>query len=662
VLEDIHWAEPTLLDVIEHIVEWTEDAPLLILCLARPEFLDERPGWIGTRLELEPLPEDQSERIVSTLAPNLDAAARTRAAEAAEGNPLFLEQLIALAAEDGDELPLPHTIQAVLAARLDRLEADERALLEAAAVVGKEFWRSALLDLSPPGTEVSALLQRLMRKRLIAREPSAFPGEDAFRFAHILVREAAYSAIAKEARAELHEGFADWLERGESPYDEIIGYHLEQAHLYRAQLQPPDEGLRVLGERAGRRLAQAGRRALTRGDPASAVNLFERARPLLRDSPEKFSMSVELAQGMRGVGDLEGANLLLGETIAQARARGDERTEWLATLAEASLGEQLDPESWMPRLRVTAERAREVFEALADDSGLARAEGLLGQSLWNGGHYDEAAAHYRRALAHARRAGDEPQELLMLSALLASMYYGTTRVHELRCETEAYVARVQGSPGWRYRGVLMFACLSAMEGAAEDARSYYLEAKQLAEELGLKTASATQFAEEVGLLSGDAAFAERELRAGYLQLEEAGERGGRSTVAALLAEALYLLGRHAESERFADLALELTSPEDIASQARGRGVKAKLLATRKEYERAERLAREAVELFAHTDDLFQQSQVLMILADVLEAAERNEEAIPVLESAVEVSERKGNVVTAERARARVAALTAATRV
>jgi predicted ATPase len=159
VLEDIHWAEPTLLDPVEHIIEWTEGVPLLILCLARPEFLDERPGWPGACLELEPLLGGASETIVSALAPNLDSTARARAAEAAEGNPLFLEQLLALAAEDGNELALPHTIQALLAARLDRLEANERALLERAAVTGKEFWRGALVRLSPPETEVSALLQ-----------------------------------------------------------------------------------------------------------------------------------------------------------------------------------------------------------------------------------------------------------------------------------------------------------------------------------------------------------------------------------------------------------------------------------------------------------------------------------------------------------------------
>src|SRR4029453_2167634 len=170
------------------------------------------PGWSGELIELEPLPSEEAESLGAMLAAGLDPASRMRAAEVAEGNPLFLEQLLALAEEDGDELAVPHTIQALLSARLDRLAPGERALLEAAAVVGKEFWRNALLDLSAPGTEVSALLQRLVRRRLIQPGRSSLPDEDAFRFRHILIRDAAYSGIAKEGRAELHERFADWLE------------------------------------------------------------------------------------------------------------------------------------------------------------------------------------------------------------------------------------------------------------------------------------------------------------------------------------------------------------------------------------------------------------------------------------------------------------------
>jgi class 3 adenylate cyclase len=330
VLEDIHWAEPTLLDLIEHIVEWTREAPMLIVCVARPDLLDERPGWPGELIELDPLPSEDAETLVAMLAAGVDPAIRVRAIEVAEGNPLFLEQLLALAEEDGHELAVPDTIQALLSARLDRLAPGERALLESAAVVGKEFWRSALLHLSAPGAEVSALLQRLVRRRLIQPERSSLPGEDAFRFGHILIRDATYSGIPKELRAELHERFADWLDESESPYEEIVGYHLEQAYRYRAELSPMSQALRALGDRASGLLAQAGEHALLRADNAAAANLLDRARSLESDDTRRFTLSVWLAEALQFTGKLEQARSLLSEVIERLASEAtSEANGWL---------------------------------------------------------------------------------------------------------------------------------------------------------------------------------------------------------------------------------------------------------------------------------------------------------------------------------------------
>jgi class 3 adenylate cyclase len=374
VLEDIHWAEPALLDLIEHIVEWTRETPMLIVCIARPDLLDERPGWAGELIELEPLPSEEAETLVAVLATGVDPAIRVRAIEVAEGNPLFLEQLLALAEEDGDEPAVPDTIQALLSARLDRLAQEERALLEAAAVVGKEFWRSALLHLSAPGAEVSALLQRLVRRGLIQPERSSLPDEDAFRFGHILIRDATYSGIPKEVRAELHERFADWLDKSVSPYEEIAGYHLEQAYRYRAELSPIDQALRALGDRASDRLAQAGQHALFRADHAAAVNLLDRARSLQSDDARRLTLSVSLAEALQSTGKLEQARSLLKDVIQEAGDRGDQRNEWLARLSYADVSERVVPHEWVDdRMEETAERALRVFEALSDDWGLARA-------------------------------------------------------------------------------------------------------------------------------------------------------------------------------------------------------------------------------------------------------------------------------------------------
>jgi predicted ATPase len=300
VLEDIHWAEPTLLELVEHVVEWTREVPLLLLCLARPELLDERPGWPGERIELAPLAEQEVEVLLSALGDELATGERRRISEAAEGNPLFAEQMVALALEeDGRGANVPPTIQALLAARIDRLEAEERALLERAAVVGKEFWRGALLELSPPGTEVSATLQRLVRRRLVCPERSSFPGEDAFRFAHVLVRDAGYSAIPKERRADLHERFAGWLERSGSRYGEIVGYHLEQAYRYRVELGPVRNAERELASRAGTMLAEAGLEALRRGDAAGAADLLSRGLDLLpADAPSRGELLLALGDSL----------------------------------------------------------------------------------------------------------------------------------------------------------------------------------------------------------------------------------------------------------------------------------------------------------------------------------------------------------------------------
>jgi tetratricopeptide (TPR) repeat protein len=574
--------------------------------------------------------------------------------------------LLALAEEDGHELAVPDTIQALLSARLDRLAPEERALLEAAAVVGKEFWRSALLHLSAPGAEVSALLQRLVRRRLIQPEPSNAPGEDAFRFGHILIRDATYSGIAKEIRAELHERFAAWLDESESPYEEIVGYHLEQAYRYRGELSPIDQALQALGDRASDLLAQAGERAFRRGDNAAAVNLLDRARSLQSDHASRLTLSVWLAEALESTGKLEDARNLLSDVIEEAGERGDQRNEWLARLRYASVSSSVAPHEWTTdRLKETAERALRVFEALSDDRGLAVAWIQAAQVSGNQKHHDQAARQYARALAHARRIGDEWGELIaLLSALnvLRAMFYGSALVSEVRRQIEGFLARVGESSRPGLQAVLTLAALCAMEGAADESRRLFHRAKSIGEEMRLDWAPAwtAHCAEQVGLLLGDAEFAERELRTGYEFLEAIGERGSRSTVAAHLAEALYRLDRKPEAEHFADLSLELASRDDIASQARGRAVKAKLLAAKGDYEAADQLAREAVGLSDDTDDLYMQGQVLMALAEVLSLGGRDADAIPVLRQAVEVSERKGNVVTAQEARARLAGLHAGT--
>ncbi|MGH3033160.1 MAG: adenylate/guanylate cyclase domain-containing protein, partial [Gaiellaceae bacterium] len=247
VLEDVHWAEPTLLDLLEYLTDWWREAPLLVLVLARPELLELRPSWSrastrATVVDLEPLGAEESELLIENRLGDLelDEAARARVTEAAEGNPLFVEQLLAMLAEGGapaDELRVPPTLQSVLAARLELLHPEERMVIERAAVMGRAFWWEAVRELLPPEARARASehLMALVRKELLDPEREEPGREHGFRFRHILIRDAAYAGIAKETRSELHERFASWLEARPGEYEEIIGYHLEQAFRHRAE-------------------------------------------------------------------------------------------------------------------------------------------------------------------------------------------------------------------------------------------------------------------------------------------------------------------------------------------------------------------------------------------------------------------------------------------
>ncbi|MHB8643381.1 MAG: AAA family ATPase, partial [Gaiellaceae bacterium] len=258
VLDDLHWAEPTFLDLVEYVADFAA-APILLLGTARPDLLESRPAWTSPRanasaLVLDPLNAEDA----AALLEDVDEKTRERILAAAEGNPLFVEQLVAMRAEGGDgEFDVPPTIHALLAARIDALAAPERSVVERASVEGRLFHRGSVTELAPDDVrpDVGAHLLALVRKEYVRPDRTQLPGDDGYRFAHILVRDAAYDAMSKELRAELHVRFVGWLERvgveraGE--LEEIVGYHLEQAALYRRELGLDDDGAAV---RAAERL------------------------------------------------------------------------------------------------------------------------------------------------------------------------------------------------------------------------------------------------------------------------------------------------------------------------------------------------------------------------------------------------------------------------
>src|SRR5262245_1992547 len=287
VLDDIQWGDETLLDLVESTALLSAGAPLLLLCMARPDLVERRAGWPGT-MRLQPLPEEQANELIGE---GVSEELRARIAEAAGGNPLFISEMLAMAT-DNAEVEVPPTLKALLAARLDQLDEAERRVLERGSVEGEIFHRGGVQALAPEETQVTTRLAALVRHQLVRPDRAHLPGDDGYRFRHLLIRDPAYDALPKLVRADLHARFADWLdEHGDAlvERDEIVGYHLEQASRYRAELGQPDPDL---ADSAAERLATAGRRAIDRQDYRTGAVLLTRAAELLR--PHRTDVTLEL--------------------------------------------------------------------------------------------------------------------------------------------------------------------------------------------------------------------------------------------------------------------------------------------------------------------------------------------------------------------------------
>jgi class 3 adenylate cyclase/tetratricopeptide (TPR) repeat protein len=664
-VEDIHWAEPKLLDLLEYLAGWTHDAPILLLCLARPDLLDERPGWLtsqtGTGLLLGPLTKGESEALLEEIGREwpLDATARARITAAAEGNPLYVEQMAAMLAE-GDPLDsIPPSIHALLAARLDRLPLDERAVLERAAIAGKEFARGAILRLSPEDgrADVDEHLLSLVRKDLLAARPGR---EDAYRFRHVLIRDAAYAGTSKELRAQLHERFADWAARTNAgragELDEIVGYHLEQAYRYREQLGPIDDQARSLAERAGELLGAAGRRASARDDMHAAIKLLDRALALLSgESPARLELMRELGGAFWALGETARSEALLNGLLEAATAIGDRRVEHHARLELAQHRTMSEPDVSMAEFEEVARKVIRVFEDLGDDEGLAVAWRRL--SLVPRAHGDFRACEdaLEHALHHARRAGIAKEEARVLSSLCDILVYGPAPVEEALQRCTALRERAKSNRLTEAGVLAPMASLLAMRGDFDEARALCVEVERMCEELGLRLTliGLTETMGAIEQLAGDAIAAEGVLRRGY---EIASASGNASFVAfqgGLLAEVLLLQDRIDEAEKLVHQS-EGAAASDFGAQTHWRRTRAKLESARGHHERAIELAREAVEIAGGTDALTMHGDALMRLAEVLRAAGRSKEAESAARDALELYERKGNTVSAQRATALLA--------
>jgi class 3 adenylate cyclase/tetratricopeptide (TPR) repeat protein len=681
VFEDIHWAESTMLDLIEHVLGSSE-RPILLVCLARHELLDIRPTWEGlTRsvvVSLEPLSKDDAARVADGLLGDagLDPEVRARIVEAAEGNPLFVEQMLsmmvdegALRQEDGrwvpagsaDEIAVPPTIQALLAARLDLLGPEERAVIEAASVAGLVFPEDAVQELisDEVATQLDRVIHALCRKHLIQTGVESMGVGAHYRFAHFLVREAAYQGMLKRTRATLHERFVAWADRVNSDrdraveFEEILGYHLEQAYSNLNELGPLDEHGLELGRRAAERLSSAGRRAFARGDMPAAANLLRRAAMVLPEhDPSRLELVPELGEALLEVGEFPWAELFLQEAI-DAKRQEDGLIPALAELLLLRVKAQAgSAERWSERLVEEGSRTLSERDAGGDDAMLSTIWRLLALAHGTLGHYGQATEAAEHAIEHARLANDGRQIRVAAVHYAIAALHGPTPVTEAIERCEAIASEAQGDRRTQGLVTSILAALVGMRGDFDRARRLSADARALLAELGptVVGASTSLEASRIEILAGDLPAAELALRRDYEGLMQLGERYLLSTVAGELARVLYAQGRLDEAEKCSRHAQQLADPDDIASTTLWRTVQAKLLAHKGNRDAALILIGEAVDLLKTTDSVVAQAETLADLAEVLRLAGRGKDADDVLEGAVELFEVKGNVAAVEALR------------
>jgi class 3 adenylate cyclase/tetratricopeptide (TPR) repeat protein len=640
VFEDIHWAEPAMLDLIDHVATTARDSPIMLLCLARPELLDDRPTWGGgkvnaTTMLLEPLDAEHSDLLVANLAGLLEAKTRQSITEVAEGNPLFLEEMVAMVVDEGATGVVPPTINALLAARLELLDPPERETLAVAAVVGRFFSVDAVVALV--GTSARSSLALLEQKDLIRAQRVTFTTGDAYRFRHILIRDAAYEALSKSERADLHERCAVWLEAStdQREVEELVGWHLERAFLLKRDLGIADP---ELAARAYASLVYVGRRALGRGDITAGVSLLQRGLRLSDVAgKDRVEVLLDLVPALLEGGNMGQAEEVVASAIDRSSSLGDDALLARAVVERSHLLFHTDPEIWVQTARASADEARAPLEQAGDDVGLARAWFLVVIHAYIRGLTEELQAALEPALFHARRTGDRRHVHALLTLATRSVLFAALPVDDALARCDALVG--EGADVGVAHGVR--ACLHAMAGRFDVARTEYAAGQALLEEFGRTRQLAVQgfYGGSLELWAGDGAAAEQQLRRSAKTLEAIGDRGTMASVAALLAAALQIQGRLEEAFRWAEASRRESSTADLVSQVYWRTALARLVP-----ERAVELAEKAVAVAAGTDWTVLQADALLCLRDVLLAEGRVDESTAAGTRAAELYRSKGHTV------------------
>jgi DNA-binding SARP family transcriptional activator/class 3 adenylate cyclase len=651
-IEDVHWAAPTLLDLLDYLAAFSSGHPILLVCLARPELLETRPAWAApdpnrTLLALDALSDTEALELVETnAADELGASTAGRIVELAEGNPLFLEQLVAVGAES-HETALPSSIQAVLAARIDRLDAAERAVLEHGCVQGRSFYVGAVAELMPErdlALLVTDLLS-LVNKQLIRGERSDLEGEDAFRFRHVLIREVAYHGLPKQRRADLHERIARWLEARPGAHDETIGHHLAEAYSQLAELGPAGARERALAAAAAERLKAAADTALLRGDPSAGARLLERAASLLGfDDARRGELLPSLGASLFEAGRSADATRVLDEAIARAP---DTRLKGRAQVERELMRFETETEVGTDRARQVIDAVLPLLEREGDEHGQSRAWLLCGELAWNAGRVDSADAAWDKAAQSARRADDRRELFEVIGWRASAAVLGPTPVDDAIRRCEGFREVVRASPLATAVTVKPLALLHAMKGDLVTAERLLEQAREIMQELGAVSANVSHLEASVRLLAGQPELAEAMLRE---DAERLWSMDALATTTALLAQAVYAQGREREAADLCRMTDRRAAAEDTATQAIWRGVQAKIFAREGRREEANALALEAVALLDSTDLLSLRGDAMLDLAAVLRICGPAADADRATRNGLALYELKGNTAAAARAR------------
>jgi class 3 adenylate cyclase/tetratricopeptide (TPR) repeat protein len=679
VIDDIQWAEPKLLDLLEHLAEWVAGAAVMLLCLARPELREVRPSLAETSrrvadvLALDGLDQAATAELAAGLlgTDHLPAGLIERLPASTDGNPLFVRELVRMLVSDdvirhrsdgeweltidADAVEVPPTIQSLLAARVERLPADERQVLEFASVIGAEFSLGALRELAPRQVAVSSLLEAMRRKELVEPTGTYWGDEPVHRFHHVLIRDAAYRRLLKGTRAELHQRVGEWTDAtavtliGE--HDAAIAFHYEQAYQYRNELGTLDADTHRLGARAAELLSAAAQRALERDDLGSAGTLARRALAVLPafDTEHRAQLLIVACECLLASGDVV-AGATQVEQLRVLAGSDDQLGAWAACFQAQLIG-LTDPHALLGA-DAEATAAAATFNAAGDGPGEAKAHHVRAGILFRLGRVGEAEAVLDLALAAARAAGDPRRVTLVLGAAPLAALFGPSPVARAggRCLDVVRLLRITtASPSVEATSMRCQAVLEALRGRFEVSRAMLASARASLEELGLRHGllETDLFAGMVELIAGNPGAAVAPLRAAYEGLGTLGVGADAGQAAALLARALLEQGDVDEADRIAAASEELAG-QNLKTAIAWRIARAEVLATRGDLPAALAHADAAVDIAAATDLILDHADACVALAQLREEAGDAPGAQHARADALRLYEAKGATVPAER--------------